>query len=441
VQDKKYQIFVSSTYTDLIEARNKAIEIILNMYHIPIGMEMFSAADDEQWGVIKDTIDISDYYIVIIGHRYGSETPEGISYTEKEYNYAKEKGIPIMAFLREEGVATKPNEREDNPDKIKKLNAFRDKATKNKMCDFWENKDQLANKIALALMKEFNRSPRTGWIRADKAISPEMSKEMAELSKENRELREEVSKLKSQLTEDKPRIGISFDGEEKLKINFDEFTNYLKLDKILFQEIPNYLKKYMNEEDVEFYNNNLPSKTEVDNYNDKKELYWRKTEVNKDLNITIINDGSKKANEVYVDIKFPKEGLLIMEKYDVEQLRSPELPDIPENPLKKAKKEYNESLMGKNILSGFGNTVFNPGFSNFDVPTPYIPTPNPHYSTRVENNKIIIWIDNILHTRSKKFEDEFVIIPLKRGDFTIEISIICEEYTEEDVIYLPMSIV
>jgi len=54
------------------------METILKLYHFPVGMEMFSADDAEQWEVIKDTIDMSDYYVVIIGHRYGSVTSEGI---------------------------------------------------------------------------------------------------------------------------------------------------------------------------------------------------------------------------------------------------------------------------------------------------------------------------------------------------------------------------
>jgi hypothetical protein len=50
--DKKYQIFVSSTYEDLKEERDQAIKAILEMGHIPLGMEMFSAADEEQWQLI-----------------------------------------------------------------------------------------------------------------------------------------------------------------------------------------------------------------------------------------------------------------------------------------------------------------------------------------------------------------------------------------------------
>ncbi|MFN2621632.1 MAG: DUF4062 domain-containing protein [Chthoniobacterales bacterium] len=44
----------------------------LELGHIPVGMEMFSAADDRQRQLIQRQIDESDYYIVIAAHRYGS---------------------------------------------------------------------------------------------------------------------------------------------------------------------------------------------------------------------------------------------------------------------------------------------------------------------------------------------------------------------------------
>jgi len=40
-----------------------------------------------------------DYYILIVAGRYGSVTRDGISYTEKEFDYAKKIGIPILVFL------------------------------------------------------------------------------------------------------------------------------------------------------------------------------------------------------------------------------------------------------------------------------------------------------------------------------------------------------
>lgn len=47
--EKKFQIFISSTYEDLKEERAKLVATILKDYHFPIGMEMFSADNVEQW--------------------------------------------------------------------------------------------------------------------------------------------------------------------------------------------------------------------------------------------------------------------------------------------------------------------------------------------------------------------------------------------------------
>ena len=75
VMEKKFQIFISSTYEDLKSARKKVQDAILSMYHFPVGMELFGAADEEQWEIIQETIDSSDYYILILGYRYGSIIP------------------------------------------------------------------------------------------------------------------------------------------------------------------------------------------------------------------------------------------------------------------------------------------------------------------------------------------------------------------------------
>lgn len=64
------------------------------MNQFSIGMEIFSAADDDQRKIIKEAIDSSDFHILIIGNRYGSiEETTGISYTEKEFDYAVNKII------------------------------------------------------------------------------------------------------------------------------------------------------------------------------------------------------------------------------------------------------------------------------------------------------------------------------------------------------------
>ncbi len=79
--DKRYQVFVSSTFTDLKEERAAVIQTLMEMDCIPAGMELFPAADEEQFEFIKKVIDDCDYYIIILGGRYGSVGANGVSYT------------------------------------------------------------------------------------------------------------------------------------------------------------------------------------------------------------------------------------------------------------------------------------------------------------------------------------------------------------------------
>src|SRR5689334_13839929 len=99
---KKYQVFISSTYTDLVPERNELIKAILDLGHIPAGMELFGAADEEQFQYIKRVIDECDYYVLIIGGRYGSAAPDRVSYTEKEFDYAVSSGKTVLAFIHED---------------------------------------------------------------------------------------------------------------------------------------------------------------------------------------------------------------------------------------------------------------------------------------------------------------------------------------------------
>ena len=70
--DKRYQVFVSSTFEDLQEERKEVMQALLELDCIPAGMELFPAMDEEQFEFIKSIIDDCDYYILIVGARYGS---------------------------------------------------------------------------------------------------------------------------------------------------------------------------------------------------------------------------------------------------------------------------------------------------------------------------------------------------------------------------------
>ena len=170
--DKRYQVFVSSTYNDLVEERKEATQAILKCNCFPAGMELFPASNKKQWSVIKQVIDDSDFYLLILAGRYGSLgiNDAGIrtGYTEMEFDYALFKDKPIIVMLHRypETLPTKLTEKSEA--NIKRLEKFRNKAMSGRMVAFWENKDQLNGEILSSLHKMMASTPEAvGWIRAD----------------------------------------------------------------------------------------------------------------------------------------------------------------------------------------------------------------------------------------------------------------------------------
>jgi hypothetical protein len=187
--DKRYQVFVSSTYADLKDERQKVIQTLMEMDCIPSGMELFPASDEEQFDFIKRIIDDCDYYLLIIGGRYGSTTAEGISFTEKEFDYAISKGLKIIAFLHGDPQAISVGKTDNNPELAERLTTFREKAQTSRLVKYWQKPEELPGMVALSLSKTIKTYPAVGWIRATSAGSTELLEEINALRKENAALR------------------------------------------------------------------------------------------------------------------------------------------------------------------------------------------------------------------------------------------------------------
>lgn len=193
--EKRYQIFISSTYTDLKEEREKVMYAVMRLNHIPAGMELFPAVDEEQFAYIKRVIDMSDYYILIIGGRYGSLSEEGLSYTEKEYDYAVLQKKKVIALLHK-SPDTIPVGKSDVTDELReKLATFRKKVeTGGKLVSYWQTADELSALAMSALINTINLFPAEGWIRANTITNPEAYKELNEVRKELQIQKEENEK-------------------------------------------------------------------------------------------------------------------------------------------------------------------------------------------------------------------------------------------------------
>ena len=96
---EKLKVFVSSTYTDLIEEHQAATQAILDAGHIPISIEFFRAGKSQLKEIYR-LIEKSDLFILILGGYYGYvEKESGLSFTELEYRYAINKDIFIYPLI------------------------------------------------------------------------------------------------------------------------------------------------------------------------------------------------------------------------------------------------------------------------------------------------------------------------------------------------------
>jgi hypothetical protein len=191
--DKRYQVFVSSTYRDLRRERQQVMHALLELDLIPSGMELFPAADDSQWRLIERTIDECDYYILILAGRYGSVRKDGVGYTEKEYRYAAKIGKPILVFLHRD-INKLPGERLESSDEGRaKLAAFRSLVSENRHCKHWRSAAGLGAVVSRAMSRLIKERPGIGWVRSD---------QMAEAgAREVLRLRQRVEELEQQIAE------------------------------------------------------------------------------------------------------------------------------------------------------------------------------------------------------------------------------------------------
>jgi phosphohistidine swiveling domain-containing protein len=125
-------------------------------------MELFPAAEKHAWDYIAATIDDSDYYVVLLGSRYGSLCPgSNYSYTEREYRYALETGKPVAAFIQKLPPTTAQSD---------ELRRFRS-LIERKLVQFWETPEQLATKVATSLHQLIKDNPADGWVRPSRRTS------------------------------------------------------------------------------------------------------------------------------------------------------------------------------------------------------------------------------------------------------------------------------
>jgi hypothetical protein len=444
-QDTKYQVFISSTYTDLIEARSAAINTVLESYNFPVGMELFGADNDEQWTIIKELIDSSDFYILILGHRYGSISKEdGISFTEKEFDYAINKGLKLICFVRDDNVATHPYERDLNSENVDKLKLFRDKVLTNRLCEFWDSVDDLKHKISHSLYKNMRKHGGTGWVRGNQ-VSGQLAEELAKLSEENRRLREENEKLKQTSEIRKPELNVDLNdvlaNASKIVINFPIILDAIKfqlpkkrsINPAQFPVVKSPLSSIFGGRDpIEFYdeyNADIDAVTElkINTHNQSMQLLYQLDHGLFQLKAKIGNIGTFLATNISLEITIPQFFMVIDndDKLGIEYYRDKfsENLIVIDTPEERSKNSMHYRFDDRLSISHQNLNTFNFG---------------KNLKNRVDDNNIIhIHIDSLLHSKYEFFTN-FYLFPLMRREGIIQIKYICGEYAHPEILEIPI---
>lgn len=168
--NKKYQVFVSSTKIDLTEERQQIMQALLESKCIPVGMEFFPSANKKSWEFIKQDIDESDFYLLVIAGKYGSTTKndEGktVSYTEKEYDYAVSINKPIMVFMHKDTGKLPSSKVEETKKGKQLLEKFRKKILESGIqTSFWLNTGNLISEIKSSIQSLIYNFPSAGWVK------------------------------------------------------------------------------------------------------------------------------------------------------------------------------------------------------------------------------------------------------------------------------------
>ena len=136
-------------------------------------MEIFPAASKEQWEFIKHEIAICDFYVIAVAGKYGSIAADGLSHTEKEFDYAVSLGKPILAFLHKDPESLPGSHIEHESARRRKLEAFRKKIKTNRLVKFYTNAHELKTEVVNALSDAFNEQEVEGWVRTGSATTVE----------------------------------------------------------------------------------------------------------------------------------------------------------------------------------------------------------------------------------------------------------------------------
>jgi hypothetical protein len=156
----RLKVYVSSTFGDLKEHRAAVLETIVRTGATPVAIENFGASTELPVEACREQIYVSDVMVLMVAFRYGAIPPgHSLSFTELEYTFAQQAGIPILVFLLDEDTPLLPSF-VDTADALLRVKAFRRLLQERHLIEFFASPSDLALRVARALYRFVEQTGR-----------------------------------------------------------------------------------------------------------------------------------------------------------------------------------------------------------------------------------------------------------------------------------------
>lgn len=150
------KIYLSSTYGDLKECREKVYDALRALRHDVIAMEDYVATDQRPLDKCLADVAACDIYVGVFAWRYGfipdKDNPERRSITELEFCCAVNKGKACLVFLLDENAAW-PRTQIERGEGATRIEQLRQELANDYTVSFFDNGDDLGRKVATAVTR------------------------------------------------------------------------------------------------------------------------------------------------------------------------------------------------------------------------------------------------------------------------------------------------
>jgi len=159
-------VFLSSTSRDLIAYRKAIEDVIQKMALEPIVMEDFLPTRDNPVQLCYEKVQQADLFVGIYAYRYGYIPDAGMTFsggatdgltgiTHMEYEWAIERGIPMLMYVVDVPVDEWESDKDDD---LPNLDEFKAHIGKSHVLGFFTSPDNLAKQVAIALHHEVRKA-------------------------------------------------------------------------------------------------------------------------------------------------------------------------------------------------------------------------------------------------------------------------------------------